>query len=74
MESCEYINECRFLNVFPANPEPVKNGWKKMFCNSYLKSKNCKRKSMEVHSNISSDEEITPTGFRLPYQKKAWRE
>ncbi len=60
---CELYEICDFLNQMPPDKEYLNEGWKRMFCQSILKSERCKRKSFFFENGKQPDPKMPPTGY-----------
>jgi hypothetical protein len=64
-EKCELLEKCGFFRSFKANTEVTKNGWVHMYCESKLKSDNCKRKQFRKENGQPPVDNMAPTGKML---------
>ncbi len=62
MENCENLAKCAFFIEFKGNPEVIKKGWIRMFCEDQNKSELCLRKQYKKQHGIPPATNMSPTG------------
>lgn len=65
MEQCQFLEKCGFFNNFQGNPEVIKEGWIRMYCNNYEKSETCARKKYRLEHGSPPADNVSPTGKAL---------
>lgn len=65
MEKCELLEKCGFFLNFKGNPDVIKQGWIRMFCESKEKSEKCERKKKRKQTGMAPADNMAPTGKML---------
>ncbi len=65
MEGCQFLEKCGFFNNFQGNPEVVKQGWVRMYCQNLEKSEGCERKKYRKAKGTPPADNMSPTGKML---------
>lgn len=62
MQECEFLSKCGFFKNFQGNPEVIKQGWVRMYCENSEKSEKCQRKSYRKKTGSPPADNMSPTG------------
>ena len=62
MAQCEFLAKCGFFNNFKGNPEVVKQGWVRLYCENAEYSAKCARKAYRLKTGSPPADNMSPTG------------